>query len=195
LLNFIREIGFAFLEKGFLSGGGHMYTKQLKLEQVTKIQYAEMVCFWRHDPLLMSSNAYVRIRAPVEAEGHEALLDMLMDHPYADELRVNKRGHWLHTFVREMSPQKLRQLAGIAARDGKKRNYLEIKFRRGQGKPPRATIGFRMHKGKIVGYEMDVPRCLEDIFDVQMDGNSYRNIKGIWVPDNYRPGDVVGSRR
>lgn len=170
-----------------------MYTKQLRLEQISKIQYADMTMFWRKETILRSGTAYVRIHAPIIRDGHEFLLNMLKDHPFADEISVNNHGRWEHAYVRRVTDTRLKEMAGIAARDGKKRNYLEVKFKRGEGRLPRATIGFRVYDGNIIGYELEVPRCLEDLFDIQIEDGNHRHVKGLWVPKSYKPGDVVGG--
>ncbi len=111
-------------------------------------------------------NSYAQIVIPWSATSYDQLLQEFIDHPDADEIAVNNKGHWEHRYKRYLHGSDLQRIANIAKEDWWKKNFLDLYFKTYPNMlHERTKIGFTERDDVIVGYEMRFPFDNAHFFD------------------------------
>ena len=160
-----------------------MYTTDIRLEEVTVEEFAEMERFWNKHIIKRDNFIYARIHNPIKDKNYEKLLERLLESQLHIVFSVNDRGRWTNTVGDGITKSKIRTLAGIAEHDSRKRNYLEVKMRSfPKAYSPQSIIEFVEYQREIVGHYMAVTHYQRDYFTIQDSGKDWLSMLGLWVP-------------
>lgn len=166
-----------------------MYTKNIKLEEVTVEEFEQMERHWGKNRKKHNNVVYAKIINPIVQEDTDyfELLNELTGHDYAHMLAVKRGSYWVKKLVDDLSMSGIADLARTAANDRYKDNFLEVKFSSrpelGYNDRNMAQIEFREHEGKIIGYQISTPKFLEKIFNTIVTNDNHHLVHGIWVPN------------
>ena len=181
-----------------------MYTNCIKLEESSFGEIKSISTFLRQKgPRYHDDDIYSRVYNPImvrtnidnPSEAYEELIFMLLEHPLAYQICVNRPGgRWLkrYKYLRGIlqSDEFIKLLSETASKDRFKDNFLEVKFKENpevlerRNDFDRAIMSFREFGEDIIGYQIRVPYLLSGMFDVKTSKEYIFNY-GLWVPDDY----------
>lgn len=173
--------------------------------ETTGPEFCQRLRYWkRHELKIHDDVLLAKIEDPLciplisdnSAQDYFSLMEMLLDHPYADELCVRSQDRWIKEYTRRMNKVKLDFMARTAANNPSHINYFEIKFKKREiadsveGTIPadRPVIEFVEYKSgdqrSIVGYQIIMPVEYEELFTVVRTSplENFALIHGIWMP-------------
>ncbi len=179
-----------------------LYTQEPTLIETTVDDFYKLADFWGRDQLVVRGDTLAsRLKGPIRMplissapeEDYASLLDMLLEHPEADQICVRTRAGWVKEYARRMTGSRIQHFAELAASAPEKIHFLEIKYRaRGENQAEpwytdRPVIEFvedlTPGQESIVGYQMIIPAGYEDLFTiVQHSEGRFVLSHGIWVP-------------
>lgn len=174
-----------------------MYTKSITVQEVPMKTFIQMEKIWGTKRRKHTDRVYSRIVNPLRKEiGDDDIesvyyqfIDNLLDHEYALRLCVNDHGDWIKPYVDEITQsEEIRDLARIAAHDGRKLLYLEMRYQKeNRDSEFVAVIEFMELDNVIVSSQVRVPNHLSDLFDIRLikEREYYKFNEGLWVPEYY----------
>ena len=161
-----------------------MYTRNIILEEISEPEFSTLEQFWNKKISRREDQIFARVHSPIIDTDYETILHRLLSHPHAVLLCVNDHGRWIKRRREELNLQDIEELAGLAARDERKRGYLEVKIKRFPYDSPslRATLEFMEYNGSIVSNDIRIHHSLEDMFTLRYTSSGWNYVNGLWVP-------------
>lgn len=161
------------------------YTKDFILEEVTLEEFEKMERFWSKHIKKPDRERYARVVNPIHDTEYERLLRRMMVHPLDVEVYVHDHGQWRKTYKRRCTETVIQDFARIAAADQRHRNYLEVKLCEEWNQQDwwnKAVLEFVEYRGRIIGYDVIVPRLLQSQFTLRFPDEPTGKVHGLWVP-------------
>jgi len=144
--------------------------QSIRLEEISKDEYCNLMDMWRIDPLY-----------PYAYTGYFNIVDPLVFNSYSEAVRICRKKEFMHS-VRffcdgkwegamkwELSEDMIDRIEAVCSSDRQKRNHFEIKLCAGPYDASNAIemcgkVRFAELDGKIVTYELEIPRALRSGF-------------------------------
>ena len=143
-----------------------MYTRDIKLEQISAEDYNKIKEEWRFPKEARSIDSFAMVVNPLAHDNYEELFDFLLEHPHAYTLNVRRDSRWVRISRDNSTKSKLKGLAKIADGNRIKRNYLSISYRIDPYIQTSAEIEFIERNGLVIGYRVSIPQHLSGMHDL-----------------------------
>jgi len=159
-------------------------SREVSLEEIAQEEFVARHDFWGDDRLFREGHGYYSINEPLIGNSVPDLLAKAEGLKFLFKVSVRDGSYWKRFIQRDVERQSVREeIAFLASRDSRKRNYLEIELRKkGRSYESSAVIECTERRGLIVGYKVRVPWQAYDLVQFPNTPDSYSKVNALADP-------------